>query len=85
MIKIQQVMENKKDEMYSLYDYLGKAAGPDLGAAVWQAAKAAKIKPEEKEVHTKTYSGKILMYPKSFLNSYFGKKTNKVETDDLPF
>jgi len=85
MKEIQQVMENSKEEVYSLYDYLGKAAGPELGMAVWNAAKAQKIKPEEKEVSTPKYTGKILMYPKRFLDSYFGKKTNKTETDDLPF
>ena len=74
-------MENK-ETMLSLYDYLGKPAGSDLGAAVWQAAKKAKIKPDEREVVTKTYSGKILMYPKSFLDQYFGRKK---QTNDLPF
>jgi len=73
-------MENK--EMLSLYDYLGKPAGPDLGAAVWQAAKKLGIKPEQREVSTKYYTGKILMYPKSFLNEYFGRKK---QTNDLPF
>ena len=78
-------MENNKDEMLSLFDYLGRPAGSDLGAAVWQAAKAQKIKPENREVHTKNYSGQILMYPKWFLDSYFGKKTAKTETNELPF
>lgn len=74
-------MENK-ETMLSLYDYLGKAAGSDLGKAVWQAAKKVKIKPEEREVSTKTYSGKILVYPISFLDQYFGKKK---QANDLPF
>lgn len=72
-------MENK-EQMMSLYDYLGKAAGPELGTAVWQAAKKAKIKADGKEVSTKTYSGRIIMYPKSFLDEYF---TNKI--NNLPF
>ena len=70
------------EEMLSLHDYLGKPAGSDLGAAVWQAAKKAKIKPDEREVSTKTYSGKILIYPVSFLDQYFGRKK---QTNDLPF
>jgi len=74
-------MENK-ETMLSLYDYLGKAAGPELGKAVWNTAKAQKIKPEEREVSTPKYSGKILMYPKSFLDQYFGRKK---QTNDLPF
>lgn len=67
-------MENEK--MLSLYDYLGKPAGSALGKAVWNAAKAARIKPLEREVVTKTYSGRILMYPESFLKKYFSPSNN---------
>jgi hypothetical protein len=68
-------------QMLSLYDYLGKAAGKDLGNQVYQTANAQKIKVETKQVSNPAYSGKVLMYPKSFLDSYF-----KVEqVDDLPF
>lgn len=63
-------MENK-ETMLSLYDYLGKPAGSELGAAVWQAAKAAKVPCEQREVSTKNYTGKVMMYPKSFLQGYF--------------
>ncbi len=71
-------MEN---QMLSLYDYLGKAAGRDLGNQVYKAASAQKVKVTEKQVSNPAYSGKILMYPKSFLDRFF-----KVEqVDDLPF
>lgn len=68
------------DEMLSLYDYLNRPAGPELGKEVWEAAKKAKIKPDERLVNTKNYSGKILMYPKSFLIEFFSGKQSK-----LPF
>ena len=64
-------MEN---QMLSLYDYLGKAAGRDLGTQVYKAANAQKVKVTEKQVSNPVYSGKILMYPKSFLDSYFQVK-----------
>jgi hypothetical protein len=64
-------MEN---QMLSLYDYLGKAAGRDLGTKVYQTASSQKIKVEEKHVSNPVYSGKILMYPKSFLDEYFKVK-----------
>ena len=67
--------------MLSLYDYLGKAAGRDLGNQVYKAASAQKIKVTEKHVSNPVYSGKILMYPKSFLDSYFEVE----QVDDLPF
>jgi len=71
-------MEN---QMLSLYDYLGKAAGRDLGTQVYKAASAQKVKITEKQVSNPAYSGKILMYPKSFLDSYFQVE----QVDDLPF
>ena len=71
-------MEN---QMLSLYDYLGKAAGKDLGNQVYKAASAQKIKITEKQVSNPVYKGKVLMYPKSFLDIYFQVE----QVDDLPF
>lgn len=71
-------MEN---QMLSLYDYLGKAAGKDLGNQVYKAASAQKVKVTEKQVSNPVYKGKILMYPKSFLDSYFQVE----QIDNLPF
>ena len=71
-------MEN---QMLSLYDYLGKAAGRELGTQVYKAANVQKIKITEKQVSNPAYSGKILMYPKSFLDSYFQVE----QVDELPF
>lgn len=71
-------MEN---QMLSLYDYLGKAAGKDLGNQVYKVASAQKIQVTEKQVSNPVYKGKVLMYPKSFLDSYFQVE----QVDDLPF
>jgi hypothetical protein len=62
------------EEMLSLYDYLGKAAGKELGAAVNNFAKTNKIPVAIKEVSNPKYKGKIMMYPKSFLEVYFEDK-----------
>jgi len=68
-------------EMLSLYDYLGKPAGSELGKQVASAAMNEKIRIDAKYVTNPKYSGEILMYPKSFLDRFF-----KVEqVDDLPF
>jgi hypothetical protein len=66
------------EEMLSLYDYLGKAAGKELGAAVNNFAKTNKIPVAIKEVSNPKYKGKIMMYPKSFLDVYFndGEQNN---------
>jgi len=61
------------DLMMSLYDYLGKAAGQDLGKAVAKTATIEKVPITRREVTTRNYSGEILMYPKSFLDKYFKK------------
>ena len=58
-------------EMVSLYDYLGRAAGPDLGKQVATAAAKAGVKIEIREVSNIKYSGPIMLYPKSFLDLYF--------------
>lgn len=62
------------NEYKSLYEYLGHAAGSDLGKAVATAAGKQKIKITSHEVSNSKYTGTILKYPISFLNEYFGKK-----------
>jgi len=66
-----------QEQYLSLYDYLNKPAGPDLGKAVAEYAKKSKIKSVTKEISNPKYTGKVLMYPKSFLDGYF--------RPDLPF
>ena len=70
-------MEN---EMLSLYDYLGRPAGGELGKEVAAYAKLKKQPFTQKEISIPTYTGKIQMYSKEFLDSYF-KKNND---GDLP-
>lgn len=82
---------NTQDPMMSLYDYLRKAAGPELGKQVAKTAKIQKVNIGQKEVATKGYSGTIQTYPKSFLDKYFGNTAEIKpdilynEPDDLPF
>ena len=64
--KIEKIME-----MVSLYDYLGRAAGSDLGKQVATAAAKAGIKHEIREVSNPKYKGPIMLYPKCFLDLYF--------------
>jgi len=66
-----------EEQYLSLFDYLKKPAGPDLGKKVAEFAKQAKVRSQTKEVSNPKYTGKILMYPKSFLDLYF--------KSDLPF
>tara|TARA_Y100000389_G_scaffold192911_1_gene221077 strand:+ start:286 stop:531 length:246 start_codon:yes stop_codon:yes gene_type:complete len=79
----------KDQKMLSLYDYLNKPAGKELGGEVMKASKAHTtfIKIETKTVDSPAYKGKVCLYPKWFLDEYFnGKKTpSTVTEDDLPF
>ena len=81
---------SKNTEMLSLYDYLGKRAGEELGGEVTKAAKAhpKHIQLSSREISNPVYSGKVTLYPKWFLDEYFGKSTPTTTTDDyndLPF
>ena len=67
--------------MLSLFDYLGKPAGTELGGKVYEAARKDNIPVTTREVHTKNYQGKVMLYPKEFLDGFF----NVDQTDDLPF
>ena len=64
-------------EMVSLYDYLGHAAGPDLGKKVAIAASKSGIKSEIREVKHAGWNGPIMLYPKSFLDNFFGGGLNE--------
>ena len=65
-------MLNNKN-ILSLYEYLGHAAGPILGKKVAQSAIKSNIQISSHEVNNNKYTGKILKYPKQFLEDYFQK------------
>ena len=73
----------------SLYEYLGHAAGSNLGKEVYAAAVVAGVRPDSHEVDTPKYTGVILKYPVDFLDKYFNPTieltTQDTEDDDLPF
>jgi len=87
-------MENKN--FMSLYDFLGHAAGTELGKKVAVEAKKQGQKFIMKEVKNKTYTGKVRMYDINFLTKYFTKpqqpsvqssdEDDEFDSDyDLPF
>ena len=68
-------------KMMSLYDYLGHAAGLELGEQVAKKAKEMNTTMSSREISNPKYTGKVTLYPEKFLNEYFKVE----ETDDLPF
>ena len=63
-------IENSMEKI-SLYDYLGHAAGADLGQQVAYAAAKAGVVTETRQVSNPVYKGPVMLYPKSFLDLYF--------------
>ena len=82
-----------KVEYYSLYEYLGKAAGKDLGCEVVKSSIKHKQKYVKQEVSNPVFKGKVFCYTKKFLDDYFYAKENNEELvlpqdtydGDLPF
>ena len=77
----------RDNTMMSLYDYLGRAAGPQLGQQVAQAAtkKRPKVKFQTRFVEQGGYKGDVMLYPKSFLDEYFGGGTGNSNKKQLLF
>ena len=70
--------------MLSLYDYLGKAAGKQLGEQVAAYAKIRKAKYGTKQVSNPAYQGEVMVYTKAFLDECFNaKKLFEPKQEDL--
>jgi hypothetical protein len=67
------------EEYLSLYDFLGKPAGPQLGKEVNLEAQKFKVYSVSREVVNPKYKGKVMCYPKSFLETYFNNKQQTIE------
>ena len=96
--KTVQAMENKYTttttadkslDMMSLFDYLGHAAGEELGKKVAGIAAKRSVRTAIRQVITKKYTGPVMLYPKSFLDWYFKPESNETELfkhdNKLPF
>jgi len=57
--------------MKSLFDYLGRAAGKQLGLEVAIYARQQKTQIETRQVSNPVYSGNINLYTEDFLLSFF--------------
>ena len=71
---------NNSMNKVSLYDYLGRAAGSELGQEVANAARKAGVKGEIREVSNPKYRGPVMLWPKAFLDLYFKGGLNEGHT-----
>jgi hypothetical protein len=69
--------------MLSLYDYLKRAAGSQLGKEVAIKAAEMKVGFEVKHVENPSYTGEIMMYPETFLDWYFKRPDAEKMMEDL--
>lgn len=79
-------MENEK--FMSLYDFLGKAAGGQLGKEVFAEAKRRKEKFLMRPVSNSKYTGDVVLYRSEFLSDYFNKSSHSSSSEpikELPF
>lgn len=60
--------------LISLYDYLGYAAGSELGKQVAAVATKSKEKIGRRLVTNTRYKGEVLLYRREFLQEYFSTK-----------
>lgn len=67
------VME-QKPYMMSLYDYLGRAAGKQLGLEVNTVAVKLQETIQERYIENPAYKGTVHLYRREFLDEYFGNK-----------
>ncbi len=61
----------KNVDYASLYEYLGRRAGMELGQQVFQEAKKQGIKCTTQDIKQGGYEGKVMCYPIYFLKGYF--------------
>jgi len=57
--------------MISLYDYLGKAAGSELGKQVNAYAYIRQVETGWRYIENPVYKGKVALYTREFLNEFF--------------
>jgi len=70
--------------MMSLYDYLKRPAGKQLGEQVAAYAKLRKAKFGTKHVSNPVYQGEVMTYTKAFLDECFNaKKVFEPKHEDL--
>jgi len=80
LITITTIKTDNSMSKVSLYDYLGHAAGSELGQKVATAARQAGVKGEMREVSNPVYKGPVMLWPRAFLDLYFKGGLNEGTT-----
>lgn len=67
------IEEQHQSDWISLYDYLGKPAGGELGMRVYKRYKEEypHYEPKVRQVSNRGYKGTVRLYPREWLDRYF--------------
>ena len=79
-IEIINIIKENNMNKISLYDYLGHAAGSELGQEVAAAARKSGVNGEIREISNPKYRGPVMLYPRAFLDLYFKGGLNEGTT-----
>jgi hypothetical protein len=74
---------NESEGFMSLYDFLGHAAGSQLGKDVYIAAFAKDEPHGKRSVTTPKYTGAIMTYREAFLKEYFSVPRHNDATNTM--
>lgn len=69
-------------KLISLFDYLGRAAGPELGLQVATYAKATGAEVDTRLISNKKYRGPVNLYTESFLQNFFQNPMHETVIDE---
>ena len=75
----------KDETMMSLYDYRGHKDTNGEGQRVYAKAKERGVTVDARKVEHERYKGKVMTYPKWFLDEYFNTASVSTDEDELPF
>jgi len=78
--KINKVMQDKTQNPFqyvSLYEFLGTAAGKELGAKIFKKSKELDVFVQSRKISNPKYKGTVALYPRYFLERYFQNETQQ--------
>ncbi len=61
----------------SLYEFLGTAAGKELGAKIFKKSKELDVFVQSRKISNPKYKGTVALYPRYFLERYFQNETQQ--------
>jgi hypothetical protein len=65
------VMKETKEEFISLYDFVGHKDEKGIGKNLYNFAVNCGVKPLSRQVENPKYKGKVMLYPRSVIKSFF--------------